>query len=318
MKFLDLKYDAFGLDINDLSVKVAKLEKKQGKFSLVSYGETAIRPGIVEGGIIKNEKTLANAIETACENAKIKSKYAVFSLPEEGSFLQVIQLPKMEKEELKSAVVFEAENYIPLPMDQVYLDFQIIEPIKDVLDHLDVLIVATPKKIVDPYVSCIKSGGLIPLAAEVESQAMVRALIKNETSETPLALIDAEKNNVEFIVFSGRAIRFTYSIPISLSIQSLNELVAEIKKYIEFYQEHASHEHLPSPEKRIRKIILLGGGADLRGFPELISKKLGVLAEFGDPFLNLPLAKRKGSRFPALSFITTLGLAAGGINFQND
>lgn len=362
MKFLNLKYDAFGLDINDSSVKIAKLEKKHGSFYLSSFGKTDLKPGVVEAGVIKNEKLLSEAIKRTYDNVKgkkIKSKYAVMSLPEEGSFMQVIQMPKMKREELKTAIIFEAENYIPLPIDQVCLDFQAITPIKNNLDHMDVLVVATPKQTVVSYVSCIKSAGLIPLSAEVESQSIIRALIKNETDENPLVVIDIGKNNIDLIIFSGQAIRFTYSIQISqnqltsaladnLNVSAaeaekvktkyglddfddkaslgakkifqimspiLDEFVAEIKKNVNFYQEHATHEHLPASGK-IKKIILCGGGANLKKLPEFLAKKTGVFTEIGDPCLNLNLRKNKSQKIDVLPFTTAIGLALGAVNIE--
>jgi len=319
MKFLDLKYDAFGLDISDSSVKIAKLEKKRGKFLVASYGQTEMKPGVVVSGIIKNEKVLAETIKStlnSIKGKKLKTKYAFISLPEEKSFLQVIQMPKMSPEELKSAVIFEAENYIPLPIDQVYLDFQTIAPIEDGLDHIDVLVVATPKQTVDSYVSCVKAAGLIPLSAEVESQSIARALVKNEKSENPLVLIDIGKDTADFIVFSGYSIRFTYSIPLSSDENpDLDELADQIEKYIDFYQEHASHEHLASDGK-LKQILLCG--TNLKKLPDFFTKKFDVQASLGDPFINLPLVKDNEKKVDFLPFTTALGLALGAINIEKE
>ena len=110
MGFLDLKYDTFGLDINDLSLKIVKLKKQHKGFGLDSFNEIKIAPGIIEDGVIKEEDILAKIIKSSYGSAKgggIKTKYVVASLPEEKSFLQVIQMPKMTPEELKTAVSFE-------------------------------------------------------------------------------------------------------------------------------------------------------------------------------------------------------------------
>lgn len=361
-KFLELKEDTFGLDITDLSLKIIKLEKKSRGFKLVSFNRTDIKPGIIEAGVIKNEEALVKIIRTACANVKgkkLNTKYIIASLPEEKSFLQVIQMPKMNKEELKSAIPLQAENYIPLSVNDVYLDFQVISPVKNYLNYLDVLIVAIPKKIVDPYVSCFKKAGLIPLIFEVESQAIVRTLIKKETNTSPLILIDFGKNNTEFIIFSDHSIRFTCSIPTSsqqfttaisnalkISFEEaeklkikygldeegkakkiqeainplLNNLVEEIQRYLDFYHEHSfSNERLP--DGKIEKILLCGGGANLKGLMEFISKKLKIPAELGDPWSNLSLKKRNSINIvdkEILSFTTALGLSLRGICDKED
>ncbi len=230
-EFLALKPEAFGLDISNLSLKIIKLKKEGKLLDLACFGEIKIKPGIIEEGEIKDEKSLVKIIKEGVSKVKgetLKTKYVIVSLPEEKAFLEVIQMPKMKKEELEKAVYFEAENYVPLPIDQVYLDSQIVPPVYDHLDHLDVLIAALPKKTVDPYVSVFKKAGLIPCALEIESQAIARCLIKNGVSPFPVLLIDLGLTRTSFIIFSGYSLRFTSSIPISA--QGLTEIIAKALK----------------------------------------------------------------------------------------
>ena len=111
-----------------------------------------------------------------------------------------------------------------MPIGEVYLDSQIVKPVVDHLDHLDVLIAAMPKKIVDPYLVSIKKAGLIPKILETESQAISRALIKNEVSPFPVLIIDIGLTKTCFIIFSGYSLRFTSSIPISS--QKISEAIS--------------------------------------------------------------------------------------------
>ena len=368
LEFLSLKKETFGLDITDLSVKIIKLQKKGKLFSLASYNKVDISPGIIEDGIIKDEDSLAKVIKSACESVKgkkLKTKYVVASLPEEKSFLQVIQMPKMTEEELRLAVPFQAENYIPLSIKDVYLDFQVIPPAKENFEHLDVLIVAMPKKIIDSYMSCFKKAGLIPLVFEIESEAIARAMTMSSTGyssediDASLIIIDLGKSNTDFIVYSGRSIRFTFSIPISsekltkavaedlnvefkkaekLKIEYgiadgkagdsekvekaiepvLEDLVAQIQKYISFYYDHTSSEYLNSSGK-IEKILLCGGGSQLKGLPEYFSKKIGIPTEIGNPASGLILKNNKDAfNKESLSFATALGLSIRGACNKKD
>ncbi len=218
MDFLSLKPKAFGLDISDLSLKIANLKNK-GKFlTMSSFGTAKIEPGLIKDGEIKDEKALIKIVKESLSKVrgkKLDTRYVAASLPEEKAFLQVIQLPKMPEADLKSAVIYEAENYIPLPIEDVYLDFQNVPAIKDHLDHCDVLIAALPKKTVDPYLSVLSGAGLKPLTLEIESLAIARALVKNEIVPFPTLLIDLGSTRTSFIIFSGYALRFTSSIPIS-------------------------------------------------------------------------------------------------------
>ena len=368
---LTLKPEAFGLDISDLSLKIIKLKKIKNGFDLASFGEEKIKPGIIKGGEIKDEKALSEVIKEALikvKGEKLKTKYVVASLPEEKAFLQVIQMPRMSEEDLKSAVIYEAENYIPLPIEEVYLDSQVIQPVHNHLDHFDVLIAALPEKTVDPYLSVLKMARLEPVSLEIESLSISRALIKGGVATFPVLLIDLGATRTSFIIFSGHSLRFPSSIPVSSGnfteiiakalgvdlseaeklkikygleekiqikikngtekktgrgkifealIPPLVDLIQQIKRYLDYYQTHASHEHLPPNGKGVSKILLCGGGANLKGLPELLSLELKIPVELGNPWVNiLPESLKEVPELPlekSLAFTTALGLALCGI-----
>jgi type IV pilus assembly protein PilM len=267
-------------------------------------------------------------------------------------------MPKMTEEELKSAVILEAENHIPLPIEEVYLDFQVIPPVKDHLDHYDILITALPKTVVNPYVSCIKKAGLKPLVFEMESFAIARTLIKDEVAPTPILIIDFGAVRTSFIVFSGYSLRFTFSIPVSSQsfteavsrtmkidlnkaekiktkygletkatkeggevfdalVPPITDLVEQIKKCLNYYQSHTSHEHLSDDKIGIEKVLICGGGAGLKGLTALLSQQLGLRVEFGNPWINIPLNNKKEtlklSVEESLKYTTALGLARRGL-----
>lgn len=371
LEALNLKPEAFGLDISDLSLKIAKLQKKGRFFTLSSFGEKDIKSGIIKNGEIKKEKDLAKIIKEALKEVqgkKIQTRHVICSLPEEKAFLQVIKMPRMSKEDLRSAVIYEAENYIPLPLEKVYLDFQVVPPVNH-LKQIEVLIAALPKKVVDPYIESLKIAGLEPMSLEIESLAIARALIKNETTASPLLLIDLGLTRTGFIVFSGNSVRFTSSIAVSSQnfteiiakalnvspsearklkikhglegrikfkikdsemkktiekgqvfkalIPALTDLVQQIEKYIRYYQTHTSFEHLPTNDKGPEKILLCGGGANLRGLPELLYLELKIPVELGNPWVNILSEDKK--IIPPLSlkesfkYTTAFGLALKGM-----
>jgi type IV pilus assembly protein PilM len=356
MNFLTLKPEAFGLDISDSSLKIVKLKKSKKFFDLASFGETKIEEGVIKEGEIKDKKTLIEIIKKAVKEVKgekLKTKYLIASLPEEKSFLEVIQMPKMKREELKRAIYYQAENYIPLPVEKVYLDFEEILPIYDHLDHCDVLIAASLKEIVDSYLFCFKEAKLLPLALEIESLAIARALIKNGKSKVPLLLIDFGAKKTSFIIFSGYSVRFTTSLPVSSQIltelisknlkvnlkeaerlkreqgikieaiiPALTDLTEQIKKYLTFYQTHASHEHLPPNGKGVAKVYLCGGGANLKGLSDFLAKKLNLPVELGNPWINiLPENQKKALKLSleeSLKYTTALGLSLRGVLYEND
>ena len=361
--FLSLKSEAFGLDISDLSLKIVNLKKKDNGLALSSFGSFPIKPGVLSGGEVKDEQSLAGIINSALKNVKgdkLRSRHIVASLPEEKSFLQVIKMPNVSKENLKSAVTYEAENYIPLPIESVYIDSQVVSSVSNKENGVDVLIVALPRKIVDAYMSVFKRAGLVASALEIESQSVARALVKNQKSAFPILLIDFGATKTGLSVFLENSLRFTSSIPVSSSgftkiisrslkidithaeelkircglnnkteeekkvfeslIPSLTDLLEQVKKHIDYYQEHINDAHLSSENKKIKKIILCGGGAVLPGFVNFISTEINLPVELGNPWVNIlpdPLREIPGITYKeSLKYTVALGLALRGVNLE--
>lgn len=374
---LNLKTEAFGLDISDSSVKIAKLKKRKHDFDLACFGEQLIPEGVVVGGDIRDERALADLIKKTLANIKgekLNTKEVIVSLPDEKTFLRVIQLPKMAPEELEKAVFFEAENHIPIPLKDSYFDFKAVDPIINHLDHGDVLVVATPKNVVDSYSRAVKLAGLSPRVFELESLSISRALIKNMITINPILLIDFGATRTVLVVFAGRSIRFTSLLTFSskqltqdlaaglnvnldqarkikidqglaprIKVQlqektgdfqlerkitedekilgildsSLSRLVSEIKEFLAFYYSHRDHEHLPPSRNEIKKILISGGGANLKGFDGYLRKKLGISTVIGNPWTNI--LPEPETRIPeeylrkSLGYSETLGLALRGI-----
>ena len=354
--FLTPKQKTFGLDISDFSLKIAKLEKVRGSLKLASFGSLVIPPGVIEGGEIKDKETLSEMIKKALKEVqgkKIKEKSVICSLPEEKSFLDMIQLPQIKKEELRETVRYEIENYIPLPASQVYFDCEIIEPVFNHSKYLEVLITATPKKIVDSYLEALKMGGLLPRVFEVECLAIARALVPGGRTSRPLLLIDFGETRTTFIIFSGKSLRFTSTIPVSsqkltesisktLKINSkkaeklkrqqgleggkevfeamvppLTDLVEQIKAHLEYYHSHIPKDQLRHNGKASEKILLCGGGSLLNGLVNFLASNLKVEVELGNPWVNIlkpPLREVPELPFEeSLGYTTALGLALRGL-----
>lgn len=356
---LTLHPSAFGLDVSDLSLKIAYL-KRQGKgLRLHSFGEFPIAQGIVERGEVKQEDALVEVIRQSVLSfgRELPVRQVVASLPEEQAFLQVIQLPRMKKEELEQAVRFEAENSIPHSIEKVYLDFQVVAPLQSSLDHTDVLLAALPKIMVDPYVAVLEKAGLIPRALEIESLSVSRALVSREVAPNPVLIMDFGATRTSFVVFSGYSLRFTASIPVSSQqlteaiarnlrvglpeaedmkvafgleraddqtgkkvfqslVPPLSDLVKQLKRHIAYYESHATHQHLEAKAGRISRVILSGGGANLRGLGRFLANELEREVILGNPWVNiLETSLKELPPMPfgeSLKYAAALGLALRG------
>jgi len=321
------KPQAFGLDISDSSIKVALIQKKGKNFELVSHNRTDILEGVIKDGEIKKGNELIELIKKSIaetKGKKIKTCYAVCSLPEQHSFIKIIQMPQMDIKELRAAIKWEIEANIPFPLEEVYVDWQIIKPVKNHLDHLDIVINAVHKSSIDKYLDVLRRAGIEPVVLETESLASIRSLIKDEFAPRPVLIIDLGFDRTSFNIFAGNSIRFTSSISISnnqminkiaeslninwnearilklkigldkekdggkvfnILLPVLTKLAEQIKDCISFYDQRSEHEHGYSGG--VSKIILCGGGANLFGLPEYLSSWLKIPVVLGNPWINI-------------------------------
>lgn len=204
------------MDLSDLSLKIVKLEKKKDKFEVVSFGKKNIPAGLIVKGVIENENELSRIIKEALvetRGRKLKTRYAVCSLPEEEAFLKVIRLPKMTRDEIEKSIKWQLEPNLPLSLEEVYFDWQEVpSPSKK---YSYVLISALSKKIVDSYLSTFSKAGIIPIVFEIESTAAVRSLLKDEKSLHPIIILDIGATGTGFTIFSGETVLFTSHIAVS-------------------------------------------------------------------------------------------------------
>lgn len=345
---------AFGLDISDLSVKIIGLKKNRKGSDLLFWGNTAIPKGIITQGDIVQEEEAASFIRKALAGTrgeKIRSPYVAVALPEEKTFMKVIKMPNMREKELESAVRIEAENHIPLNVEEAVIGFRVIPIPKDRKDqeHLDILLSAVARPVVESYSSVVKKAGLVPVLMEPESLSIARCLIPRNVRVEPTLIIDFGTSRTTFIIVSGSSIRFTSSIGISsdtitraianilgVSVEDaeklklthglnkrahggkiyeaansvLAELVNEIERQLRFYQSHATHEHMAG-ERIVNKVILSGGGSLLSGFKEYLKKGLARSVELGNPFTNVFEKSQRSRREPAASKILSYTTAIG-------
>ncbi|MCL5666535.1 MAG: type IV pilus assembly protein PilM [Patescibacteria group bacterium] len=340
---------AFGLDISGSSLKVMQLENKKSEVSVDGYTDTPLPKGLMTNDVILDGKTFGYLVRQSLQKplfGKIDRHYVVASLPESKSFVRVIQIPKMSDGEAENAIPVEAESFIPLPIDQVYLDWQ---KLGETEGKMNILIIASPKEFVDKYLEILDQAGLKPIALEVESQSCRRALLEPASKET-LLMIDLDAYRTSMAMVEEGNLQFTSTVPIagdsftesiakSLGVSSakaeeikkkvgiantvqypniktallptLNNLSAEIKSILKFHGEHSG--------RKVDKILLSGGSAKLKNLAEFLAPQLndfsGIPVETGNPWLNLKTLRSKPlEAYDSLGYVTAIGLAIRGMD----
>lgn len=218
-----------GLDIGTSSVKVVQLKSSGSQWQLAGMGMAEIPKESLE---VKNQdaqrSALVETIKRVFKESGIKTKKVVTSLSGDSVIIRYVKLPFMTAEELRGAIPREAEQYIPLNIDQVVLDFQILgETQEDGQRKLDVLLVAAKVDVVDQHLLMLKSAGLTPAVIDVDAFALQNAYEINrlESNDETVALINIGSSLTTINILEGNSTRFTRDIPVAG-----NDFTKEIQK----------------------------------------------------------------------------------------
>ncbi|MBP9751902.1 MAG: type IV pilus assembly protein PilM [Candidatus Moranbacteria bacterium] len=347
-KIFDFFPPPFGLDMSDLSLKSVWLAREGGEEHVASFGSVSLPQGAIVDGEIADEKAVADGIRTLLERSgpkRIGTRRVVCSLPETKAFLRIVTLPKMGREEAKEAIKWEIEANIPLTLDQVYYDWQILsDSVVSEKDKMSVLVVAVARSMVDQFRTTLEDAGLEVVGLETESIAQARSLLPEAHENETTLIVDIGDRRTSFLIAIGNIPVFTSSVPLSsqsmtdaiskgmgLSFEAaeklkittglgslalpspqlkavqpiLENLAAEIERSMDFYFTSLKYSG------KIDSVVLCGGGSNTQGMLPYLSKRLKQHMEFGDPWVNirlgggLPPIERKRS----VQYSTAIGLA---------
>jgi len=218
--FLDKKPTSYlGVDLGTGSVKLVELESVDGRPRLVTYGMVEIETNVANEDSKTDRAKVASVLRSLIERTGARSRVAVAALPNFSVFSSVISLPKLDEKKLAEAVTWEAKKFVPMPIENVVLDWKILEETKapeegstetpegenatkkeqedktedknEALKEqrlakckavVKVLLTAAPKHLVERYVTIFNMAGLDLLSLETESFALSRSLVGNDPS----------------------------------------------------------------------------------------------------------------------------------------
>lgn len=342
-----------GIDIGTTSIKIVELQKKGESLILKNYGEYYSPPSsLKEGGPASAQKSIipffedeiANIIRKILSEAEIETKFCTFSLPVFSSFFTVIELPLMKPEEISNAVKFQAHQYIPVPLGEVVLDWNVIEEEKSIAEEkIKILLVAIPKDVIEKYRKVAEIAGLSLDAMEIESFSEVRSLVKN--TQEPLIIVNIGGRITNVIIVEGGFIRVCHNLEFSslnlvkaiseelgISFEKAKELKEQkgLKQDIEnsvrrfltpvidriiFDAKRSIDTYLARDSgKRIEKIILSGGTVNMPGLVDYFIEGTKIKTEIATPFSDIkyPSALDSVVKKMSPSFAVATGLALRG------
>ncbi len=202
-----------GLDIGSTAVKAVECAIKSKGIELVRFGVAKLPPEAIVQGAFLNSGAVVSAIQEAIENAGIKVKSVATAVSGHSVIVKKISLPAMTRQELDESIRWEAEQYIPFDINEVNLDFQIIEG-SEVDGQMDVLLVAAKKDLIDDYVQVITDAGLSPAVIDVAAFAVENTYHANYEAapEDVVALVNIGSQVVNINIVSRSAPAFTRDI----------------------------------------------------------------------------------------------------------
>lgn len=174
---------SIGLDIGSHSVRLVKLTGTKEKPVLANFGSIALPKGAVSGGEITDVQTVAESIQTLIKKIGLKEKNVVLGVGNQRVIVRFIDMPYMDSKELASAVKFQAQDFIPIPVEDSIIDYQIIGDYftESGERFLQLMLVAAHKGMVSLFIEAAEKAGLKPEIIDVNAFAIIRALEKSST-----------------------------------------------------------------------------------------------------------------------------------------
>lgn len=307
-----------GLEINEESIKVVQMDEVRGGLRLTKWGTLPTPEGSFEKGKIIKTEEIAKTIKRLFTLKKIEAKRVVASLPASSILMRLVSLVLMSREEMREFLKGEMEEYAQLAGEEIILDFQVLERLtEEGRKKINVLSLALSRGIVTSYLQALGAAGLEPLALDVASLGVLRALAKSnlkvDPSERPpktiLSLfIDARMATVH--ILKRGVLRFTYTLDTVPSKEGgLEELIGELKRILYFYQTEFSRA------ENVAKVVISPASSNLKELDKRLAEELDVpVVEMADPLSGLEFDKEDRELLVQASSLTVaLGLARRGL-----
>ena len=208
-----------GIDIGTSFVKMVEVSRFGNRRKLESYGSL---PASVlydkkfrtfeKSSLLFSSKDIARAITAIMEEAQIKTRQAIFSIPDFSTFFTNFELPPMSKEELQQAVRYEARQHVPLPLGEVTLDWQVIEgkTADERKTNLKILLVAVPNEVINQYREIASASNLELFALEAEAFSLFRSLV-GEDEKGNVAIIDIGAQSTTCNIVENKVLKISHS-----------------------------------------------------------------------------------------------------------
>ena len=332
-----------GLDIGSSAVKAVELKPAGRGYRVAAYGSEPLPPDSIVDGAIIDGAAVADAIRRLFDARGIRTKDVAASLSGNAVIVKKITLPTMTEAELAESIYWEAEQYIPFDIQDVNLDYQVLDAGTNGSGTMDVLLVAAKKEKIADYTGVIAQAGRTAVVIDVDAFALQNAYEVNYGMEpgAVTVLLNAGASATNINILSGEQSVFTRDVSIggnaytealqrelSLPYDVADKLkrgevvdgvsfedarpvlravtenvMLEIQKTFDFFKATAASD-------RINRIVVSGGASRAEGFTEILAERFDAPVEAFDPFKRVAFDARKLAGDPA-AIAPTVAVAVG-------
>lgn len=332
----------FALDIGTTALRVVELSHSGSGWNLKHYATKAIPSRLSESTAEKDRRALGVAITEVIAQSGIKTKDVAIGIPSNKMFASVVEVPTVAKAELNATIKYQAENYVPMRVDEAKIDWAIIGPSPVEQNKTEVLVASVLNTFTEARLDMLENElGLNVIAIEPDSIALVRALLPDGITDGRL-IVNMEDSATDIIVTLANAPRLIRSIPIGLNSlirmakQNLNiddqqarqlilkfgvqpnaldgqvyrsihttvdQLVAELIKSLKFFVTKYNG-------MSISATLVSGYTSVLPGFADVIAQKTNLTTQVATPWqhVNVPAEMRASLAPVSAQFAVAVGL----------
>ncbi len=337
-----------GLYVGSSAIKVIELQPTSSGYKLTGFGYAPLPPEAIVQGSFMNSPAISNAIREACEDAGIKTRDVATSVSGHAVIVKKISLPAQSDEELEESIRWEAEQYIPFDINEVNIDYQILqEATTD--GQMDVLLVAAKKDLIDDYLSVVADAGMNIAVMDVDAFAVGNMYDFNyqPMNEGAVALVDIGASVINISVISGSVPLFIrditsggnqYSEEIQKTLnvsfeeaerikvgetpggvstdvvpQEVEEAMREVSDTLlgEIQRSLDFYRATASSSRGIQKLVLCGGSARVPGLVRLFQERVDIPVDIANPFARVEVAADFPDQDRIRELTPALGVAVG-------
>ena len=307
-----------GLDISQTGIKVMAVDPK--KWLVLGYGSVDLDPAKVQKSLDGDDSYVTDNISSLLGEklvGALPSNHVVLGVPTSRTFSRTFTVPIKAEKNLADAVEIEVDQYIPIPIDSLYVDYEIIERTKE---QLTVIMSAVPKILIDNCTTAVRAAGLEPIMIEPSINSVARVLEATEEGHLTTLIIDIGPASTDIAVLESGAIRvsgglgiggntFTLDIAKKMNVAlenahqlkvlnglsagprqakiasalqpSLQRVLTEVRKVIRYYNERLNDD------RKIEQVLVVGGGSNVPGIGDYFTNELIMPARVASPWQKL-------------------------------